>query len=253
MGNVTSKEPMVFMYHGVCANNKDIPLNREVGADIYDVSMENFTNQMEFLKKSHYTVDALEKRPNVVLTFDDGEMNNFCNVLKILNKFDFPAYFFITVNRIGRVGYMGWDELRILRDHGMLIGSHGLNHEVMVRLTNMEIEKELYDSKSILEDNLKVNVDYFSIPRGFINRKVIDVARARYKKIFVSELSAEKEGCMARVAVKKSWSLPRFEQALLGKIPLQESGAAFLKNIFKKTVGAGGYTQMRDLILRSKG
>jgi peptidoglycan/xylan/chitin deacetylase (PgdA/CDA1 family) len=190
----------------------------------------------------------------VIITFDDGEMNNFKNAFSILKQFGLGAYFFVTVSRIGKRGYMGWEELKELRDAGMTIGSHGLNHDILTTLKDRQIERELWDSKEILEHNLKVNIDYFSVPRGFYNKNIIETARRiGYKKVFVSViLQNSNEICLGRTAIRPNWSLARFEQALQGKIPLHETGIETAKNILKKTVRAEYYEKIRGLLLRTR-
>lgn len=259
---IAQKHPIVITYHGIISSARNRPENREAGAELYDVTQENFEEQIEYLMGHGYLVTGFEEgnfsrvspKPPVILTFDDGEHNNFQNAFPVLRRLHFLAHFFVTINRIGKKGYMGWEELKELRDADMVIGSHGLNHAILTNLKDRELERELADSKEILERNLKISIDYFSVPRGFFNKKILDVAKkAGYKKILVSNFrssSNDNHYCVRRIAVKYNWSLLRFEQALLGQIPLSELLSASLKSVTKKILGASGYDRVRGSLLR---
>ncbi len=253
-------ELVVLMYHSVVAQQSDIPDGRETGADLYDISLEGFKEQMGFLRTRIFPVLTVEDAQasagmtKVILTFDDGEMNNFKNALPILQRLRFPAYFFVTSNRIGKKGYMGWEELKELRDADMFIGSHGLSHRILTELKDKDVQDELIGSKQILEQRLKINIDYLSIPRGFYNERVIRFAKeAGYKYIFVSSAQgALPENCFARVAVKGDWPLSRFKQALSGQSPIEERAGAAAKGFLKKVLGAVGYDKFRTTLLTKK-
>ena len=50
----TKKQPTVFMYHGIISDNSEISVHREAGAELYDVAVDRFRTQMEWLKPSHH-------------------------------------------------------------------------------------------------------------------------------------------------------------------------------------------------------
>ena len=251
---------IVLMYHGIISKTSDVPEGRETGAELYDVSLERFQEQIGFLRSHIFPVITVEDaqmpagKAKIILTFDDGEMNNIKNALPVLQKFGLPAYFFVTTNRIGKKGYMGWEELKELRDCDMLIGSHGLTHQILTDLKPRALQEELVNSKEILERQLKINVDCFSVPRGVYNGNVIEAAKAAgYKAIFVSETQGVlEESCFARVAVKNNWPLARFERALIGQTPVEEQVGTATKGLLKRILGAVGYDRLRDSLLKKK-
>lgn len=250
------KTTIVLMYHGIVTHSASIPSDREVGAELYDLAADKFQEQINFLSEQGFEIGRVSGAenvpPDVVLTFDDGEENNIQNALPVLARHKFPAYFFVTVNRIGKKGYMNWEQLKELRDANMIIGSHSLNHVVLTELKDTQLEREMIESKDILERQLKINIDDFSVPRGFCNARILKVGQdAGYKRIFVSESVPQGTGAaIPRLAVKSSWSLRRFEQALYGKVPLEEAGINFFKTAAKKLLGSSGYNAMRSGILK---
>ena len=247
------------MYHGIVTEWTSLPGERERGADLYDVALADFQAQMQCLKNRGYDACLLDHPPEksgkkVIITFDDGEMNNHDHALPILKKLQFPAYFFIIAKRVGNKGYMGWDELKGLHDAGMVIGSHGFSHEILTGLMDTQIEEELRASKRYLERNLEIAVDCLSIPRGFCDDKVLRMAYdAGYKNVFISERPKELTArCHSRVPVKSNWPLKRFKQALDGEVPMTERAVGAGKGFIKRVFGGGVYDWIRRVLLRMK-
>lgn len=253
-------QPIVLMYHGIITADAAIPSERETGAELYDVTTENFRAQLAYLKAHDYRAITIHKNLDVfsskeiLLTFDDGEMNNCVMALPLLREFGFVGHFFLIAKRIGMEGYMGWEEVRRLTAAGMIVGSHGFSHEILTNLQDTQIQEELIASKRYLERNLGIPVESLSIPRGFCNDKIIQMARgAGYRYIFISEKSVDiHENCFSRAAVKSSWSLERFAQALEGKTPLQERIFVSCKDGVKKVLGGAFYDRLRRMMLKMK-
>lgn len=84
------------------------------------------------------------------------------------------------------VNMMNWDELISISDI-VDIQSHSVSHPVMKNLDMNELEKELKDSKNIIEQKLKKEVSYFSYPIGYYNDKVIGLSKKYYNASFIVE------------------------------------------------------------------
>jgi peptidoglycan/xylan/chitin deacetylase (PgdA/CDA1 family) len=170
----------VLAYHRVAIDEDDINA----------VSLENFEKQMAFLKRRYSVIrlDELLSRMNaglndersVVITFDDGYLDNYTNAVPILEKYELPASFFISTGFIGstkgfmhdkkrlgrKIGMMSWDNIRELSNRGFSIGSHTVNH---VRLSDCDFStqwEELVSSKWQIESNIGKEVSFFSYPYG---------------------------------------------------------------------------------------
>jgi peptidoglycan/xylan/chitin deacetylase (PgdA/CDA1 family) len=232
------------MYHGI--TSKDLicsPPDREAGAELYDVRVENFRQQLTWLKSS---------QQQTTLTFDDGEMNNYELAFPVMKELGFNnACFFIIVKRIGNNDYMGWKELKSLIEAGMTVGSHGLTHEILTNLKDTQIIEELRASKNCLEKNLGIQVNAFSVPRGFCNDKIIQMAyEAGYTHIFISDKpECLKSVCTPRIAVKADWSLKRFQQALDNHVPAGEIISDAFKNTAKMILRERGYNFLRRVLI----
>lgn len=250
-----NKPKIILMYHGITSGDTTLPPEREVGADLYDVRGEDFKAQLDLINAKGLGVKKIEEAGagDVVITFDDGEMNNFQLALPVLKTHHFPAYFFVITKRVGRPGYVGMEDMREMIRQGMIIGSHGMSHEILTNLKDTQISEELSASKKYLERNLGIVIQDLSIPRGFCNDKVLGMAYAAgYKNVFISDRTKDLANtqCHTRVAVKKSWDIKRFELALDRQVPFKETLGEKTKNITKLILRENGYNWARSTFLK---
>ena len=227
------------MYHSIGQRPQD-----EAGAELYSVSEERFKEQIGYL---------FFQKPGSVITFDDGYEDNYTVALPILQKTGIKAYFFIIPSKIGTPGYMTWAEVREMRDRGMTIGSHGMTHRILTPLRNGELDYELRESKNMLEDNLGHNISYFSIPRGFYNKRVINRAlEAGYRIVFTSDPKDRGIFRYGRIAVKGDWDIDYFDKVVNNKIPLVDKGERAIIDTAKKILGTRVYDKVRTSVLNGK-
>jgi peptidoglycan/xylan/chitin deacetylase (PgdA/CDA1 family) len=248
----------ILMYHGIKTDRQSVPEGRELGAELYDVSLEQFAAQMTWLSDNNYQTINIDEINNsiqprqVVLTFDDGEMNNFIHAFPVLQRLKLTAYFFVIVNRVGTPGYMGWDELRQLQESGMKIGSHGLTHRILTSLTDREVEAELAGSLQCLVNHLGDGINTLSIPRGFCDDRIIQIAdKLGYQNVFISKRpDCLESNCWERIAVKTAWNIQRIEQAIDGIEPIHEQIIGWIKATIEKSLGGAAYDRLRNTAIR---
>lgn len=168
-------EVPVLMYHHI---------ESDVSGSSVHVSPVTFTRQMEFLKIHGYRVLPLEElvrkiknrekiyNKTVVITFDDGALDNFKTAFPVLKKMEFPATVFMITRDIGQKGFLSEEDLRILDESGVSIGSHTVNHAFLpdVRDKN-ELLYEADESKKKLEHILGHPVTLFSYPAGGVTQE----------------------------------------------------------------------------------
>ncbi|MBZ0165167.1 MAG: polysaccharide deacetylase family protein, partial [Candidatus Omnitrophica bacterium] len=116
-------------------------------------------------------------RKTVVLTFDDGYADNYTNAFPLLKKYNFPATFFISTEKVGLPGYVTWDQLREMAAAGISIGSHAVRHEYLPDLSRQRIIEEVRESRRILEQQLGMPVLNFSYPVGGFNDEIKSLVR----------------------------------------------------------------------------
>lgn len=102
---------IVLLYHRVA--------DLETDPQLLAISIENFEAQIKFLKKN-YSILKFEdkweniKKPSVVITFDDGYVDNYVNALPVLEKYQVPATIFVTTGNINTSNEFWWDDLERL-------------------------------------------------------------------------------------------------------------------------------------------
>jgi len=245
------------MYHSI--GNEGIT---EEGAQLYAVTLDNFRKQMEYIVGT-VPLQGLRVSPlrgqtlqiggdsPCVITFDDGLIDNYTNALPILKEFGLTAYFFILVGKIGTSGYMSWGQIKELLGAGMVVGSHGMTHRILTVLSGKELDYELRESKKILEDNLGCAVDYFSVPRGFCNKRILEKAKELgYKAIFTSNPKDSDGYKFGRIPVRGNWSLGYFIRVLNNGLSFRDKTEELIKKSSKRILGAGYYDKIRTKILK---
>ena len=167
MQNTHKSHIPVLMYHKV--------LNEERSSKhrIY-VHVKRFHAHMRSLKKRKFTpltfkdylafrseqrdIKEFPKKP-VIITFDDGYVNNLILAFPILQKFQFKAVVFALGDMSVRNN--AWDiakgepedllmdaeQLKILSDAGIEIGAHSLSHRDLTKLSPDEAYREITESK----------------------------------------------------------------------------------------------------------
>jgi peptidoglycan/xylan/chitin deacetylase (PgdA/CDA1 family) len=78
------------------------------------------------------------------------------------------------------------DELKQISNNKLVtIGSHTVSHPVLNRCSFEQQNEELNDSKKILQDWLKTDINFLAYPNGDYNQDTIDIAvKAGYKLAF---------------------------------------------------------------------
>lgn len=175
----------IITYHGVPKSNPED----------YEISLENFTNQMAYLSDEGYNVIPLHQAflrlyngtigsKTVVITFDDGHESIWDNAIPILKQYSFPSTIFIPTGLVGKIDntsefrglprkISNWDTiLENYNNKGVSIGGHSVSHCNLCNLTNQELEEEIHASYEALSNQLGHNNYYFAYPFGLLNDNV---------------------------------------------------------------------------------
>lgn len=118
-------------------------------------------------------LDAVAGRPEVRLTFDDGNASDLDIALPRLLRRRLVAEFFVPAGLIGAPGRLDEAGVRELRRAGMAIGSHGWAHRDWRGLTDEEAAEELVDAHRVLSELAGRPVNRVAIPFGSYDRRVL--------------------------------------------------------------------------------
>jgi peptidoglycan/xylan/chitin deacetylase (PgdA/CDA1 family) len=133
-------------------------------------------------------VEAVAERPEVQLTFDDGNLSDVTTALPELVRAGLRARFFVVVDRIGRPGFLSRQDLRALLDAGMSIGSHGMAHRRWPGLPAAELEAETTGAKERLEDLTGSEITAAGCPFGAYDRRSLAaLVRAGFTRVYTSD------------------------------------------------------------------
>ena len=207
------KEPLLISSCGLKLKLKILVYHQIVSGDSYHgdypwaVTVSQLRRHLELLREwgfktisfkdySAYTGGATVL-PNrcVILTFDDGYEEMYQNALTLLMEFGAKATFFVLGDR--SLGINNWDHKRgfdrmnLIEDHKLIemhnagyeVGSHSMTHPVLTEVSTELAEKEIRDSKSLLENLVQEEVTTFAYPHGATNdfvKKIVEAAGYSY-------------------------------------------------------------------------
>ena len=194
-----SKIPII-MYHDITAA-KDVD---------WDVTPDELEKHFQTLQEGGYTPITMDRMVNhlrtgsplpekpVLLTFDDNYVGQYKYAFPLLKKYNYPAVWSVHTRFVGTTGQKPkatWDQLREMQKSGLItVASHTVNHLNMKNLSNAEIEREVLESKKVLEKELKISIDYFTYPEGdFTERAKDKVKDVGYKAALSMSLDPRQE------------------------------------------------------------
>ena len=191
-------------------------------ASVVDVPKRTFVDQMAELRERARVValpealrwlegesrlyDERDGRPIVVLTFDDAYANFVDVAFPVLRGHGFPATLYVPTDFIERAAEgplsgatelppCTWSDLRRLLDSGLItIGSHTCSHVNLPGLPPEELERELQDSKLLLQRRLSAPVEGFCFPRAQWDAESLAAVRRHYRHAVVAGGGKSKPG-----------------------------------------------------------
>ncbi len=178
--------PPILMYHYVRSVDQG---SDPLGYDL-SVTPDEFNSQMAWLHEQGYIgvrMDGITRclrgdapcpSKAIALTFDDGYADAYTDALPVLKRYGLNATFYIVTNFVGQPGYMTWEQVAELRDAGMEIGAHTIDHLDLRTLDPTEMLRQIAQSKSDLESKLRISVTSFCYPAGFYDPAIEEMVRA---------------------------------------------------------------------------
>ena len=174
------KQVPILCYHQI----RDWRAKDSKSARDYIIPVANFKEQMQMLADSGYhsispdqlyayltTGASLPSKP-VLLSFDDGDLDQYETALPILDKHGFKASFFIMTVAIGRRGYqpyMDKAQIKDLADRGHTVGLHTWDHHNVKKYQGDDWKIQIEEPKKKLEDIIGKPVRHFAYPFGLWN------------------------------------------------------------------------------------
>lgn len=154
------------------------------------VSPEVFEKHMQWLSEHGYVTVTLDmmvellqgkrtfpEKP-VVITFDDNTLTSYDPGATIMEKYGHIGVYYIVSNRIDNPNIINRERIKDLAERGHDIQSHTITHRALPPLPAVEIEREMRDSKRILEELIGKPVRHVAYPGTAHNPTVRALAKA---------------------------------------------------------------------------
>jgi peptidoglycan/xylan/chitin deacetylase (PgdA/CDA1 family) len=154
----------------------------------YYVRPDRFEDQIKLLRDWEYTSISTEllvkaitqgaklpPRP-VIITFDDGHLDNYTTAFPIMQKYSFTGVLYIVGKYLGTPGYMNSDQIIEMYHAGWEVGSHSMSHPDTTILEPEQQRYEIVESRKFLQDILGLPILTFAYPFGAEDRAATDYA-----------------------------------------------------------------------------
>jgi peptidoglycan/xylan/chitin deacetylase (PgdA/CDA1 family) len=195
---------------GVCMQE------REPGEAGYWVSADVFRG----------VLDEVRDRPDVKLSFDDGNRSDVDVALPELRERHLSATFFALAGRLDDPVSLGPADLRELRLDGMGIGSHGWSHIPWRGLSDADARREFVDARKALAEASGGEILDAAIPLGRYDRRSLSQLRdARYRAVFSSDRFRARAGSwlQARYSITASDTVESVRAVLRRRVSVPEA------------------------------
>ena len=159
--------------------------------------VDQFREQMEYIHNQGYNTitlaqlyDYLEngtELPNkpIVITFDDGYVDNYKNVLPILKEYNMKATLFMISDAANTPGFVSTEQMHQMEAGGFDIQGHTNHHKFLTKIDPTELPDALLGGKTSLEGILGEPIEYLAYPGGFNDMLVQYVSKqSGYKMAF---------------------------------------------------------------------
>ena len=189
----------VIMYHRVASSEQ------EHGIHGTYIDKDKLINHLKYLKSRNYQTVTFEELANnkykerfnkgnkwVILTFDDGYVDNYTTAFPLLKEYGFKAVIFL----LSESKYNSWDaddkerpekrfdlmndeRIKEMMDYGIEFGIHTKNHPRLSQLPLSEAKEQIFESKAALEQRFNKKFITFAYPYGDLNEDVKRLVKKR--------------------------------------------------------------------------
>jgi peptidoglycan/xylan/chitin deacetylase (PgdA/CDA1 family) len=238
----------IFMYHVLTGPSE--PVGADAGTK-YRLPAAVFREHLALIRRHAFQSalvgrlwarhDSTDVHAAVGLTFDDGDVSNYTLAYPTLVEAGARADFFVNTATVGRPGFLSWPQIAEMQRAGLAFQSHSHDHVVLVGLPAAALERQLRDSKRLLEDRLGAPVDFLAAPYGLLDRRVVRASReVGYRAVGTSWNWPARPGAktMSRIAVYQTTTAVDFSRLLQGRpsILVRRMARALLAHIPKRVL-----------------
>ena len=179
--------------HDVCHSEHD---SITTPIEVFKIFVQNIVSAGYGLcsMKKYLEMDSEERKHWIICTFDDGYEGLKKYAYPILNKYGFTATVFVCTDLIGKDNnwntkdwvnrqHLTFTELDELHNGGWEIGSHGVHHYNLLKLSDDGIQHELSYAKEIIKGRWHY-AETYAYPYGAYNDFIKSCVGRYYKYAF---------------------------------------------------------------------
>jgi len=217
------------------------------------ITRDVFRQHLRYLEMTGYNVIPLQHlyeyvqgkraalpKNAVVITIDDGWASTYTEIFPEMQKRKFPFTVFIYPKIIGQTSNaLSWKQIKEMSDAGVDIQSHSLSHPFLTRRRHRSmgdeqyaewIQKELKESKRVLEKNTGKKVQFLAYPYGDYDDKLVEqVEKAGYAAALTCDFGMVRKASdpmrMKRFVIDDRMDFAEFRH-YLGAQPMQLAEAS---------------------------
>jgi peptidoglycan/xylan/chitin deacetylase (PgdA/CDA1 family) len=121
------------------------------------------------------------KKLSITFSLDDGSVHDY-NLLKVLEKYEIEATLYLPAHWITYLGSKGIEPMTTSQAQEIaerfVIGSHGVDHLLLTRIDPALQDKEIVDSRKILQAMFDQPINSFCYPRGYYDQQILQKVKA---------------------------------------------------------------------------
>ena len=169
----------VLYYHSV----------RESADNEVTITPELLRTQLQYIRDEGYVTLTLSElkayilnnspipAKSILITFDDGYMDNYDKAFPILKDLNMVATIFCITSNLDGSYYLSKEAITEMSNYGIDIESHTVNHPKLNEMTYNEQLAELIESKKTLESITGKKIESIAYPFGDFNDDSIKAAK----------------------------------------------------------------------------
>ena len=174
----TDTDIPVLLYHRVGDTQGHMTVSpKRFATDLANLKDMGFsTISLELFRR--YLADPeipLPENP-LMISFDDGYLDNFLNAYPLLREYGMTAAFYIITGMVGEDDRLTSAHIREMAANGMSIGSHTVSHRDLGEMDVEEAANEMSLSRLYLEGLLQRPVNFIAYPKGGYNEFTAKIA-----------------------------------------------------------------------------
>ncbi len=193
-----TKSIPILMYHSVKENYPQESSSLYVTTEVFEKQLSEIIAKGYTCVNYYQVLDymngtgTLPEKP-IIITFDDGYLDNYVNVFPILMRYNAKATIFVVTDALNdediaydesQIQFMTWKQAIEMQNSGLVnIESHTKNHLNLNNLTEKEVNDQLRLSKEKIKAKMGKDTYIISVPFGAGNWKVVEQCRANGYKM----------------------------------------------------------------------